>query len=820
MTSIPYSKKELHATGRQKTYKGDATEAAFLLGGIGAGNISVGARGELRDWEIHNTPAKGKRPGYTFFSIFTREADGSTQAKVLESRLNPPFSRSHGFDGHMLAGLPRFRSSSMRGEYPFVWIDLKDPAMPVAVRLEAFTPFIPCDAAASGYPAAILRYKIRNITKSKISVTVAGSLANEVCRHRAFEGLQEWRDDGSLRGLRYACRGEGAEHLRCGSMALVTADTSVTWKRQWMGVGMGGGLDGAQEFWTDFSTDGELIAEPNYIADKPDCGALILVGSLGIRHELAPGEERDFEFILSWYFPNRTKGWADPPPPAPGAASPCGCGSDSCRPEDTVVKTFYATQFPDAWGAALSLRKNLPALEETSRDFHRALFQSSLPAHVIDALAANITVIRSTTCFRIADGTFFGWEGCCDLNGCCHGTCTHVWNYAQTLAFLFPELERSMRRIEFNVETDEKGKMAFRNEKVFTNKRWEFHPAADGQMGTIIRLYREWKLSGDDAFLREVWDGATRALDFAFSHWDSDGDCVLDSQQHNTYDIEFYGPNSLVNSIFLGALKAAAEMAAHLGDTDHAAKYRKTFDVAAARMDAMLWGGEYYIQKIANVDQYRYQYGKGCLSDQLLGQLMAHVAGLGYVLPEEHVRKAIHSVFRYNFLDGVEAVGHVQRVYALNDERGLLLCSWPHGGRPALPFIYSDEVWTGIEYQVAAHLIYEGFLDEGLAIVKAVRERHDGYRRNPWNEVECGHHYARAMASWALLTALSGFQFDMTAGTVSFSPRVNADDFRCFWSAGSAWGVYTQKKNPKTGKMDKKLKVLWGDPKSVRLAEN
>jgi hypothetical protein len=179
----------------------------------------------------------------------------------------------------------------------------------------------------------------------------------------------------------------------------------------------------------------------------------------------------------------------------------------------------------------------------------------------------------------------------------------------------------------------------------------------------------------------------------------------------------------------------------------------------------------------------------------LLGQWFCHVAGLGYVLPEEHVRQALRAVVRHNFKDHLDNHESCQRTYALNDEAGLLLCSWPRGGRPAYPFPYADEVWTGIEYQVAAHCLYEGLLEEGLAIVKAVRDRHDGLRRNPWDEFECGHHYARAMASWSVLLALSGYQYNALQGRLRFAPKVNAEDFRCLFTTGTAWGVYHQRRD-------------------------
>jgi non-lysosomal glucosylceramidase len=204
-------------------------------------------------------------------------------------------------------------------------------------------------------------------------------------------------------------------------------------------------------------------------------------------------------------------------------------------------------------------------------------------------------------------------------------------------------------------------------------------------------------------------------------------------------------------------------------------------------MDVLLFNGEYYQQNVADVDERRYQYGTGVLSDQLLGQLLAHVVGLGHLFPREHVVSAIGAVYTHNFRRDLTEHESVQRTYALGDEAGLVLCSWPRGGRPRIPFVYSDEVWTGIEYQVAAHLIYEGLVDEGLTVVGAVRDRHDGIRRNPWNEVECGNHYARSLASWGVLLALGGQHYDAHLGELSFAPA-QPGALRAFFSTGTAWG--------------------------------
>jgi uncharacterized protein (DUF608 family) len=791
-------------TTPQPTYPSTATEAAFLLGGIGTGNVSLGARGELRDWELFNRPGKGDYLPYTFFAIRAEPEGGDASTKVLEARLNPPYSGSHGYCPGNVAGLPRLRSATLRAGYPFVTVGFEDPDLPVSVSLEAFTPFVPLDADASGIPGTVLRYRVRNPGSVAVDVSVMGSLANMV----GFDdyGLWCWpeiagtprntyRDDG-LRGLYLDNPGLDASDLRSGSMVLATAAVAVTAKIRWL---RGAWLDAGQDLWDDFRTDGRLeqrsrggSRSSGILTEESPSG-----GAIALERRIEPGAGAIFEFLLAWCFPNRPRAWGGHLLPDPNA--------------DQRERNHYATRFEDAWRVATYLESNLERLEGHSRDFERALFGSTLPPAAIEAVAASITVLRSTTCFRVADGTLLGWEGTFDHRGSCEGSCTHVWNYAQTLAFLFPDLERSMRRVEFLLETDAEGKMAFRTNRVFGAPTYEQLPAADGQLGTIVRLYRDWRISGDDDFLHELWPAAKRALEYAFHAWDTDGDWVLDGVQHNTFDVEFRGQSSMTCSIGLAALAAAAAMAEHLGEHGDAARYREALASGSERVDELLFDGEYYVQRIDDVDAYRYQYGTGCLSDQVVGQLFAHVAGLGYVLPREHVKAAIEAVYAHNFRRSLADHHSVQRTYALNDEAGLLVCTWPKGGRPRLPLIYADEVWTGTEYQVAAHLVYEGLVDEGVSIVEATRDRHDGFRRNPWNEVECGNHYARSMASWAVYLALSGMRVDLVEGTLSFSPMVNADRFSGFWITARAWGIYRQAVDPASGEIETDTEVLYGE---------
>lgn len=797
-----------------RTFSAEAGELAFPLGGIGTGNVSLGARGEFRDWEIYNRPAKGRTLPLTFFAIRTRIADEAPVTRVLEGALQPPYHLSHGYHPMTTMGLPRLKNTTFQGEYPFASIRFEDPVLPVKVELEAFTPLIPLNPEDSGIPCAVMTYTVANPTDQPVAVTLVGTLANPVGEPAYDPFSNDWsikygrsvntfRDEQSLRGLFMTNDQIEPADINFGSAGLVTDHEAVTRKRYWL---RGSWWDFMQEFWDDLDSDG-LLEDPD-----DEAGEKMGTGSLGVVDTLEPGSSRSYRFLLTWFFPNRPNTWDVKLLPRLGIDEKA----------IGLIRNHYATRFQNAWDVARYLVKEMPRLESQTRSFHDALFGSTLPAAVLDALSANIVPVRSTTCFWLEDGRFFGWEGCYDDGGCCAGNCTHVWSYAFTAAYLFPSLEREMRRIEFTQELEYDGLLHFRAFGTFhSDLVWgsKTKPAADGQMGSILRAYREWQISGDREFLEAIWPGVKRAMNFAAVHWDPDDDGVLAGIQHNTYDIEFFGPNALCGIYYLAGLRAIEEMAVVMGEDELARRARQTFERGSQRLDELLWNGEYYIQIGDNIGEQNYQYGTGCLSDQLLGQLHARVLNLGSLLPEDHIRTAIKAIFDYNFLEDFSQHVNCQRAYAFNDEAGLLLCTWPHGGRPRLPFPYSDEVWTGIEYQVAAHLIYEGWVGEGLRIVEATRERHDGRRRNPWNEVECGNHYARSMSSWAVLLALTGMHGDMGRGELSFAPVAELlseeKPFKTFWSTGRAWGTCTQVWDRDAGRWQPSIEVLGGDMEGV-----
>jgi uncharacterized protein (DUF608 family) len=784
---IPFSKSDLYAPGSVRVFEGPhLNEIAFPLGGIGTGTVSLGGRGNLRDWEIFNRPNKGGTLPFSFIALWVKEGEGKPATKVVEAPVPPPYRGAQGIPRESGEGLPRFRGARFIGSYPVARIEFADPTLPLDVSLEAFTPFIPLEADDSGLPVAVLRYTLKSRSKMPIRASLAFSLENPV----GYDGvsgiatksapafgknLNEFAQGSGFRGLRLTSSKYPGDDPRFGSMALVTSAELTSHLLRWSG---GEWWDDFHEWWNEFSESGRF-AKPG--TPTPSADGATDIATLVAEAELKPGGRQDVTFLLAWHFPVRENYWNSEP-----------------AYKGKRFRNQYAERFPDAWGVAEYTVANLSRLERDTRTFRECFFQSSLPAAVLDAASSQMSIIRTNTCMFIEGRQFFAFEGCNDNSGCCPMNCTHVWNYEQALAHLFPELERSMRNTDFKHNLRPDGAMVFRTGVPLGTELWNHAPAADGQMGCVMKMYREWQLSGDDAWLRDLWPQVKKALDYAWVQWDANRDGVMEGEQHNTYDIEFYGPNSMMGTLYLGALRAGEIMARAVGDQAAADQYRAVRESGTKKLDSELWNGDYFIQRYNESEHAKYQFGEGCLSDQLLGEWFAAVVGLGPLLPQEHVRKTLQSIYRNNFRHDFTDFANPQRIYALNDEKGLLLCSWPKGNRPALPFVYSDEVWTGIEYQVAAHLIYEGMVDEGLAIVRACRDRYDGLRRNPWNEVECGSHYARAMSSWSLLLALSGYHYSATEKWISFAPLVNAQDFRCFFSTGNAWGIFSQKAGEKS----------------------
>ena len=801
------------------------------LGGIGTGVVSLGGRGNLHDWEIVNRPAKGFDLEQTFFALYTRDSDGATTAYALEGVIPPADyegARGATIPNH---GLPRFRQCSFEAAYPFGRVKLSDPDVPLRAELQAFNPLIPADSDNSGIPVAVLRFVLQNESEGDIEAAVCGSLQNFIgadgTSGAPIDNFNSYREADGLAGLFMQSAGVDPDAAQWGTLALTTpypADVRASPDRN--GGIEGGGIAGIShrsawanytwgdsllDFWDDFSDDGRL-------EERERDGKANPTGSLSVSVNVPADGSAEITFFLSWHFPNRVT-WKEAGLNHP--QSPVQAG--------TRIGNYYTTQYADAWAAAAYTAGNLDMLESETRAFVDAVCAADLPDVVKEAALFNLSTLRSQTVFRTPDGFMFGWEGCDDTAGCCFGSCTHVWNYEQATAFLFGGLAMGMREVEFNYATRADGGMSFRVELPLDQAQAWSLAAADGQMGCIMKLYRDWQLSGDTDALRGMWGNARKALEFCWlpGGWDADKDGVMEGCQHNTMDVEYYGPNPQMGIWYLGALRAMEEMASHLGESDFAADCSRLYQNGSRTIDDKLFNGDYYEHDIqpasgrdavlgmlihssmgaADPAEPVLQLGAGCLVDQLVGQLLAHVSGLGYLTEETNVKRTLSSIKRFNFKENMYGHFNHMRSYVLNDESALLMATYPRGGRPARPFPYYNEVMTGFEYTAAIGMLYEGDIDNGLRCIQAIRDRYDGRKRNPFDEAECGHHYARAMVSWAAVLALSGFRYSAVDQTIAFAAP--SESSRQFWSTGYAWGSCAL--SPNGANCEVELTVLGGE---------
>ncbi|MDN5200681.1 GH116 family glycosyl-hydrolase [Fulvivirgaceae bacterium BMA10] len=790
-----------------KTYEGKhLAEVAMPLGGIGTGTVSIGGKGDLRDWEIMNRGAIGYLPAFKlvaptiangpFFALYYKKGNDNAKIKVLEGPIDIKDYYGDWGANAVNSGFPRFEKATFAAAYPMAQINFEHRDVPIDIRLEAFNPLVVGDADRSGIPVAILRYVMTNNTDESVETSLVGMVPNYIGTD-GWSGepngnYNEYRENGKLKGLYMYSEGVDKKDINWGTMALTTlSDGEASYRTSWAKLGWNWTF---REFWDDFIADGKITDHPErsssenaketeFIGDNLGNSTTKIKtppATLAVKQTLQPGESKTVTYMLTWHFPNRTA-W-----------------NNMLHHHGTaIVGNYYATQYENAWEVAEKTAANFEMLEKETINFVSALANSDIPDVLKEAGLFNLNNLRSQTVFRTADGLPFGWEGTGSIfgtkigaekaSGWGHGTCFHVWNYESTIPFLFGDLSTKFREVEFMHATNEQGAQSHRVNLPISNAKGFRHWAADGQMGTLIKMYRDWQLSGDDDKLRSMWPNIKKAMSFAWTGiWDTNKDGVMEGSQHNTMDINYVGPNPQMAGWYLGALKASAEMASYLGDKKFEKECNDLYKRGRKWIDTNIFNGDYYEHHIPEEASKVAQLGKGCLVDQLVGQYLAHTTGLGYVLDQDNVRSTLKSIMKYNYVDNFNEHFNTFRSFAIGDEAGLVMASYPKEGTLLdFPFPYYTELMTGFEYSTAAHMIYEGQVENGLKIFSDIRNRYDGYKRNPFNEGEYGHRYARAMAAWAGILAYTGFQYSAVNQTMKF----NSNEGQYFWSNGYQYGT-------------------------------
>lgn len=818
-----------------KLQKESLREVSFPVGGIGAGCIGVSGNGRLTDWEIFNEAGKGRENGCTHFAV-RAERNGTVEAaRILSGDLTGDLSGRPGnpsamFSGfgwgpgeETLCGLPHFRECEFNGEFPAAEVAFSDSAFPANVTLTAWSTFVPGESDLSSMPAAVFEVAVENNSPEKYDYTCVGVLANP-WKNASAENRVVRKGSVTQLLLRNNLEPDSFDY---GELALSTDASEVSYQEYWY---RGRWRDFLEVYWNDLNTPGRF--RNRHYDGRPTEAALAMkhdTGLLAVHFPLAPGERKIVRFLISWFLPNRRNTWSREE----------SLKEDLLRSglRENRWKNYYTSLCSGADDAACRLFSELDAIRERVFLFRKTLHESSLPEASLQGAAENLAVLISPTCLRLEDGTFWGWEGVGPRKGSCEGTCQHVWNYAQALALLFPDLERTIRESQAKYGFDEKGGWQFRLRLplgIRARSSW-MRPCVDGSFGEVMKIYREWKVSGDTNWLNSLWFAVRKAIEYAWSEnnadrWDPERRGVISGRQHHTLDMELFGPSGWLNGHYLGALKAAAEMAPYCGDPEFGSLCADLFEKGRKWSEEHLFNGEYYCQKIDVHDaslllpflqnsetpeqnpywdsehrQIKYQFAEGCCIDSHLGQWYASLYGIGDLFDPDRMHATLNAIFQYNFSASMRDFANTWRTFSVNDEGGCRICSWPAGReKPVIPLPYNSETMTGFEWAAAAHLVMTGEPGKGERLAKAIRDRYDGRKRNPWNEIECGSNYARSMASFAMLQAYSGFRYDMVKGQIGFHPVV-AGDFRCFWALGGFWGEYERSAEGQT------IRILHGE---------
>jgi uncharacterized protein (DUF608 family) len=744
--------KSLFARGERMVYRGkELDKIGMPVGGICTGQLYLGGDGRLWHWDIFNQPIGGTGDSHY------------AKPMVPSSPLAQKFSLKIGDQTHTL-DRDGFADISFRGEYPLGLVEYADAKVPLNVKLEAFSPFMPLNADDSGLPATILQFTLRNTSVAVVEAVLTGELENGVC-------LQQRNQNAVLRNR--TVRETGFTALVC------SAERPAN----------GQPVKGEQPV-----TDEALKALPGYgtmtlallgqAADQASADATApfaerLSGSIGRILKLAPGASVTVTFVLAWHFPNLS------------LAGPLNKAGN-----------YYATRFASAVAVVQYVTAQFERLTSQTRLWRDTWYDSTLPFWLLDRTLSNVSILATRTANRMANGRFYGTEGV----ACCEGTCTHVWQYEQAMGRLFPELDIVLRE-----RTDFDPAVSFKPDGMIDH-RGEFNAghAIDGQAGTLLRAYRDHQMSPDNAFLKRNYPGIKKAMQWLISQ-DGNADGILEGAQHNTLDAAWYGPVAWLSGLYLASLRALVAMAGEMDDHSFAAECRAIAEAGSQTLVKRLFDGEYFINLIDPKHVTAINSGTGCEIDQVMGQGWAFQVGLGRVLPQKETRAALQSLWRYNFSPDVgpyRAVNGAGRWYAMAGEAGLLMCTFPRKdwsfadaiGKNANSYCagYFNECMNGFEYQAAGHMIWEGLVQEGLAVTRAVHDRYHASKRNPWNEIECGDHYARSMASYGVFIAACGFEYHGPKQHIGFAPKLTPENFKAAFTAAEGWGTLSQNRTDKT----------------------
>lgn len=521
-----------------------------------------------------------------------------------------------------------------------------------------------------------------------------------------------------------------------------------------------------------------------------------VVGSASSQVQIPAGKSKRFVAYVAWYYPNYGVPKRDL----------------ALLQEPRPLKRHYSTKFRHAGEIIDFVVKNERHFVEHTRLWNQTWYDSTLPYWFLDRTFIPIDCLATATAHRFASGRFYGWEGVY----CCAGTCQHVWNYAQAAARIFPEFEQYLRKeIDFGISWHEDGSIDYRAEQ-------GRHIAHDGLAGTIVRTYREHTMRKDHEWLRGIWPRVKKSVRRLIAE-DPNRDGLWEGGQYNTLDATWYGKISWISSLYLAALRTAVEMAKDVGDRELQGEIEPILARGPRAIVEQTFNGEYFEMVRDPKHREAPGHGPGCHVDQVFGEGYLRMVGLPGNLDQEKVHSALQAIWKHNFtpdaggyMKAMQSVIRGGRWYAMPGEGGLLMTSWPKGGaeeakgegNPDWMVGYFNECMNGFEYQAAAHMIAEGMVTEGLAIVRTLHNRYHPAKRNPYNEIECSDHYSRSMAAYGAFLTACGFEHHGPRKHIGFAPKVHPERFKAAFTSAAGWGTFEQTINDQT--MQAEIRMAYG----------
>ena len=756
------------------------------VGGIGAGQVYLGGDGQLWYWDIFNIRRINPGgPGDKFYlnpMVQDRKFEQGFAVKV--KNIDTPGITPSVFP--LREG--GFRNISFTGEYPIGKVSYSDPTSPVSVDLQAFSPFIPTDYLSSDFPAVILEYTVTNTSDQAVQIELLGWLQNMANFQTSSQTTGSHKNsilkrNSSIQMIANSIV-DDSDLPDSGNMTLTLMDAEG-WGNPQCPRDLKYNLPelGASE-----STEAEV-----------DLGK-VLTGALGKELTLAPQQSETISFILSWYYPNLHRPES---------------GFHNLKNRENI-RWNYSNKFSSSADVAMSIIANSDYLISSTKQWNEVWYNSTLPKWFLDRTFVNAGTLATSSCYLIDDlrddkdneGRFYAMEGV--YLG--HGTCTHVFHYEQALGRIFPNLARKLRtQVDYGLSYTDDGIIGYRGEFSKIGHHDGRGYAVDGHAGTILRAYREHQMSSNSDYLNEYWPKIKMSIEYMIAH-DSEitgkPDGILEGIQYNTLDRMWYGKNTWISSMYNAVLRSGEAMANEMGDKKFARMCEKIALSGKEKMSNELFNGEYFINILDPDNPVPPNTNIGCHIDQILGESWARQVNLPRVLPENQTKSALQSIFKYNYYPRVgdyldTATIKNVRFYALPDESGTIICSFPKGGAGQAPgevrneweklvVGYFSECMTGFTYQAAAHMISEGLVDEGLTMIEAIHKRYSPDLRNPYNEVEYGNHYTRAMSSYGAFVAASGFTYHGPKGELGFSPKIQAENFKSAFITAEGYGSYGQ----------------------------